>query len=249
MTIYFTPYSWSKLIFLRDAVSTEIGMFGINGDSARPELVTDMIVPKQSCTTATVDCDVDHLQDLQLDCFESGLAPWQISRVWIHTHPDGCGPQPSHTDLEQFAEFASETDYYVFVILSKTGESYGEIRYSRPAHIARNVPIAIDWSYPFSGSDHADWQSLAKRVSKPAPVFKSAKRVKTKSKSKTIESFPIASAVEDDDLDFQWDDMNIPLDPEQLAEKTGVSLDSIYHLGLQTENDIWDNVDLVEFDF
>jgi hypothetical protein len=53
----FTPWSWAKLLHLRDAGLTEVGGFGIT-DANDATLITDVRLVRQHCTSVTVAfCD------------------------------------------------------------------------------------------------------------------------------------------------------------------------------------------------
>lgn len=169
MKILFTCYAWSMYQFLRDAGKTEIGAFGITGDAKRPNLITDLLVPRQICNSVHVDVDPEDNQNCMLDLVERGLEPWQCQKIWLHTHPN-MSPNPSGTDEQQFREcIQSVDDYYGFVILSTDGKIHAEVRYYTNDRFAsfggngiakQTVNIAVDYAYPFAASNRELWQSI-----------------------------------------------------------------------------------------
>ena len=52
-TIRFTPFAWSKLLFLRDCGGTEVSSFGIHATNDLL-LIEDVRLVKQQCTSASV---------------------------------------------------------------------------------------------------------------------------------------------------------------------------------------------------
>ncbi|MCA9147607.1 MAG: hypothetical protein KDB05_32775, partial [Planctomycetales bacterium] len=99
-TIRFTPYSWAKLQYLRDAGDTEIGGFGITSADDLL-LVQDICLVRQRCTAMTVEFDDDSIADLFDEQVDAGRKPEQFGRIWIHTHPGDCA-EPSFRDEETF---------------------------------------------------------------------------------------------------------------------------------------------------
>jgi len=156
-TLRLTPTAWAKLLYLRDAGNTEIGGFGI---AAADDLllIEDVSLVDQSCTAVAVEFDdtaVANFFDEQVDC---GRRPEEFGRVWIHTHP-GSSAQPSGTDEETFARVFGGTDWAVMFILARGGQTYGRLRYHLGPGVDVQLPVEIDYSRPFEGSDHAGWQA------------------------------------------------------------------------------------------
>lgn len=97
----FTPYAWTKWVFLRDRGPTEIGEFGVS--SSQDCLLVEYLalIPQQATVTTVAfdDLAVAEFFDEQVD--HRGLRPKQFARIWLHTHP-GHSPEPSPTDDETF---------------------------------------------------------------------------------------------------------------------------------------------------
>ena len=52
----FTPYAWSKLLYMRDYGDTEVGGYGITPNED-PLLIVDFVLVKQECTGMSVELD------------------------------------------------------------------------------------------------------------------------------------------------------------------------------------------------
>jgi len=156
-TLRFTPYAFAKLIFMRDKGNTEVAGYCITG-TEDPLLVTDFVLVKQTCTTATFDLDtvscVEHM-DTMLD---KGISPWQSSNILAHTHP-GNSPSPSGTDEENFAKAFSRPDWAIMVILAKDGSTYCRLKGNVGPGITKNLGVEIDWTSKFAESKHAEWNT------------------------------------------------------------------------------------------
>ena len=126
---------------------------------------------RQSCTSVTVKFDdtaVADFFDLQV---YYGLRPEQFARVWVHTHPGDC-PLPSRTDEETFARVFGASDWAVMFILAQDGQTYARLQFNVGPGGALLIPVEIDYSQPFAGSDEATWaeEYLANVVVEP-PVL------------------------------------------------------------------------------
>ena len=121
-TLRFTPYAWAKLHRLCHAGETEVGGFGLTpgsspgsspgsfsslgssspGSSASASgmeprdflLITDILVPKQTCSSVSVVFDDDSVADMLDEQVDRGHRPEQVLRIWCHTHP-GDSPIPA----------------------------------------------------------------------------------------------------------------------------------------------------------
>ena len=169
-TLRFNPTAWAKLLFLRDLGDTEVGGFGI---SAADDLllIDDVQLVRQVCTIASVAFDdqaVAEFFDQQVDV---GRKPQQFGRVWVHTHP-GDSPHPSGKDEETFARVFGQADWAVMFILARGGQAYCRLRFNVGPGGEMDLPVCIDYSRPFGGSDHAGWQEeYAANVSREEPLF------------------------------------------------------------------------------
>lgn len=151
-----SPTAWAKLLYLRDRGQTEVGGFGIRGGDDLL-YVEDVQLVEQVCTFAGVvfdDASVADFFDRQVD---RGLRPAQFARIWVHTHPGDC-PQPSGTDEETFARAFGKADWSVMFILAQGGQAYARLQLNVGPGASIEIPVEIDYSQPFSGSDPDAWE-------------------------------------------------------------------------------------------
>lgn len=151
-----SPTAWAKLLFLRDLGETEVGGFGI---CAADDLlfVEDVQLVKQVCTGVSVCFDDQAVADFFDRQVDLGRGPRQFARVWLHTHP-GNSPEPSMTDEDTFARVFGRTDWAVMFILARRGQSYARLRFHVGPGGDLDLPVEVDYSRPFLGSDHAAWR-------------------------------------------------------------------------------------------
>jgi hypothetical protein len=169
----FSPTAWAKLLFLRDSGDTEIGGFGVahNDDLL---FVEDVELVEQTCTWARVESDDQSVADFFDDQVDAGRRPEQFGRIWIHTHP-GNSPQPSQTDEATFARVFGSSDWAVMFILDRGGQCYARLRYNVGPGVDVELPVDVDYSRPFEGSDMELWQAeylTNVRVPPPEPPNK-----------------------------------------------------------------------------
>ena len=151
----FTPTAWAKLLFLRDAGETEVGGFGI---SAADDLllIEDVQLVQQVCDLASVifdDASVADYFDRQVD---AGVPMSRCGRIWLHTHP-GDSPAPSCIDEETFARVFGHTEWALMFILARGGRTYARLRFHVGPGGDIELPVDVDYSQPFTASDHEAW--------------------------------------------------------------------------------------------
>jgi hypothetical protein len=155
-SLRFSPTAWAKLLYLRDLGDTEVGGFGImTADDLL--LIDDVQLVRQACTGASVafdDLAVANFFDEQVD---QGRKPEQFGRIWVHTHP-GNSPEPSQVDEETFCRVFGRTDWALMFVLARGGASYARLRFHVGPGGEMDIPVAVDYSRPFAGSDHAAWK-------------------------------------------------------------------------------------------
>jgi hypothetical protein len=176
-SLRFSPTAWAKLLFLRDAGNTEIGGFGVTapGDLL---LVEDLVLVTQICTSVTIEFDDESVADFFDAQVAAGRHPEEFARVWIHTHP-GNSAQPSIIDEATFPRVFGRADWAVMCILARGGQTYARLRFNIGPGGDVLIPIEVDFSQPFAGSDFERWheeylQNVRKPVFKPM-VSKTAK--------------------------------------------------------------------------
>ena len=156
-SLRFSPTAWAKLLFLRDWGDTEVGGFGITA-TADLLLVTDLRLVKQSCSPISVAFEDAAVADFFDDQVDRGLEPEQFSRIWIHTHPGHC-PLPSSTDEDTFNRVFGGTDWSLMFILARMGSTYARLRFNQGPCGDLELPVGVDYSRPFMGSDALAWRT------------------------------------------------------------------------------------------
>lgn len=153
----FSPTAWAKLIFMRDFQDTEVGAFGI---TPADDLlyIEEIQLVKQKVSMVTVAFDDDAVADFFDQQVDEGRKPEQFARVWIHTHP-GCSPNPSMTDEETFARVFGGCDWSVMFIIDQNSNTYARIRFGVGPGGVIKLPVAVDYSQPFAGSDIKAWKA------------------------------------------------------------------------------------------
>ncbi len=171
----FSPTAWAKLLFLRDAGDTEIGGFGVTpADDLL--FVEDVQLVAQCCTWASVEFDDEAVADFFDAEVDAGRRPEQFGRIWVHTHP-GDSPQPSGTDEATFARVFGRSDWALMFIVARGGQCYARLRYNVGPGSDVELPVEVDYSRPFEGSNAEAWHEeyLANvRVPPPKPLKKAA---------------------------------------------------------------------------
>ena len=154
-TIRFTPYSWSKLLYLRDAGDTEVGGFGIS-DAEDLLLVNDVQLVDQECTAVTVEFDDASVADFFDAQVDVGRQPEQFGRIWIHTHP-GDSAEPSGTDEETFERCFGTADWVIMFILAAGGATYARLQFNVGPRGRQQLNVEVDYSEPFAAADTDAW--------------------------------------------------------------------------------------------
>lgn len=157
-TLRFTPYAWSKLLYLRDAGHTEVGGFGISGTSGPQQLlrVEDVRLVSQQCTAVSVEFDDTAVADHFDRCVDEGRAPEQFARIWIHTHPGDCA-LPSPTDEDTFARCFGHTDWAVMFILADNGATYARLQFHIGPAVSVRLQVQVEFETPFAAAEPAAW--------------------------------------------------------------------------------------------
>jgi len=151
----FSPYAWAKLLFLRDVNDAEVGGFGIT----EPDdllLVTDVAIVKQRVSGMSVCFDDAAVADFFDSQVEAGRKPETFARIWVHTHPSNM-PEPSRIDEETFERVFGGCDWAVMFIIDREGQTSARIRFNAGPGAQGKLPVSVDYSRDFPGSDRARW--------------------------------------------------------------------------------------------
>lgn len=153
----FSPTAWAKLLYLRGLGETEIGAFGISSQH-NLLLVEDVLLVTQTCTWVHVAFDDDSVANFFDDQVDAGRRPETFGRLWLHTHP-GSSPEPSGTDEITFARAFGRSDWAVMFILARGGQTYARLRYNVGPGAEIKLPVEVDFSRPFAGTDFDAWET------------------------------------------------------------------------------------------
>ena len=164
----FTPTAWARLEYLCHLGESEVGGFGLT-DPDDPLRVLDLLLVKQRVSPVTVAFDDEAVADLFDRMVDEGIAPERFGRVWWHTHPGTC-PLPSDTDEQTFARVFGRCDWAVMFILARGGASYARLRFNIGPGGSVPLDVAVDYSRPFAGSDHAAWEAEYRAQVHPADI-------------------------------------------------------------------------------
>src|SRR3954454_11707959 len=153
----FSPTAWAKLLFLRDLGETEIGAFGI---STPDDLlfVEDVQLVQQTCTYVTVEFDDESVANFFDEQVDAGRKPESFARLWLHTHPANSA-EPSGTDEATFSRVFGRSDWAVMFILACGGQTFARLRYNVGPGAEFKLPVEVDFSRPFGGSQIDAWKA------------------------------------------------------------------------------------------
>jgi proteasome lid subunit RPN8/RPN11 len=165
----FSPTAWAKLAYFCHRGDTEIGGFGV---SRADDLlaVEDFITICQKVTAVSVAFDVEAVADYFEAQVDAGRQPEQFSRIWMHTHP-GNIPEPSGIDESTFCRVFGGCTWAIMFILARGGRTYCRLRFNVGPGGSIAIPVEVDYSQPFTGSDHAAWRAEYERNIHPEPII------------------------------------------------------------------------------
>jgi len=180
----FTPYAWSKLVYMRDIGNTEVAGYGISSIDD-PFLVKDFMLVKQQSCSVSFEFDDEGFADYVDDMLDLDLQPAEFQRILIHTHP-GNSANPSGVDEKNFEEKFSDCDWAIMFILANGGETTCALKYKYPeCRVILNN--SVDFNEEFGESRHEEWEEEYDRcVSKKVYPRTYKKRGKKKTTSKKI---------------------------------------------------------------
>jgi hypothetical protein len=145
------------LLFFRDRGETEISGFGI---TPADDLlyINQFQTVCQETTVASISLDDGAVADFFDAQVDAGLKPVQFGRLWIHTHP-GNSPEPSCTDEETFSRVFHDCEHALMVIVARGGKSYARLRFNVGPGGDIVIPVYVDYSRSFPGSDLGAWEA------------------------------------------------------------------------------------------
>lgn len=139
--IYIDQEVYNKIQDALSTIKTEFSAFGII-ESMDPIKIVDLYIPKQECSMASTDMDDDDVANFIEDWTDEGWQPWQLQRVWIHTHPSGVA-NPSSTDYDTFERCFGSGDWGVMMIFAKSGEIVCDVHINEPLNMTIKAELVI----------------------------------------------------------------------------------------------------------
>lgn len=162
-TLTFHPLAWIHYQWFCHRGPTEVAAFAVTSDPLRPLYITHMCFLKQTAYTAFVELDDAAVHDHLNDWLDRDLQPYQINRIWCHTHP-GVSPHPSAQDWDTFSRLCGQMDWAVMMILAKGGACHCTLRTASKVTTTttgpfnttstttervtsdKNLHVAVDWT-------------------------------------------------------------------------------------------------------
>lgn len=132
-------------------------------------MIEDIRLVQQTCSWAHVafsDASVADFFDAEV---EAGRRPAEFGRIWVHTHP-GNSAEPSQTDEATFGRVFGNTDWAVMFILARGGQTTARLRYHVGPGADLELPVEIDYTRPFHGTEEGRWQVEYDRCVRPELV-------------------------------------------------------------------------------
>lgn len=169
--IRFTPYAYSKLIWMRDRGNTEVAGYCVT-ETKDPLLITDFCLIKQKCTAVTFDLDPNDIVDYMERMMDRGLPPWACVNILAHSHP-GNSPNPSGVDEDNFKKAFSHPDWAIMLIIAQDDSMYCRLRLNVGPGVEKLLKVEVDFNQDFPASNHFEWDKEYKdKVSKETPIFR-----------------------------------------------------------------------------
>ena len=107
------------MLCLAQEGKNELAGFGISSES-NPLLVEEFVLVKHFATPATFEFCPDAMAEHMEAMAARGISPDRCMKIYIHTHPHESA-DPSHTDWNEFADFAASSDFAVMFIMARGG--------------------------------------------------------------------------------------------------------------------------------
>jgi proteasome lid subunit RPN8/RPN11 len=154
-TLRFSPTAWAKLLYFRDKSENEVGGFAVTEPDDLLS-VTEVLTVKQEVSWVSVKFDDEAVGQFFDEQVDLGRKPEQFARLWLHTHPSDC-PNPSATDEATFKRVFGGCQWAVMCVVAQDGSVYARLSFNIGPGGQVLIPVEVDYSQPFAGSDHEGW--------------------------------------------------------------------------------------------
>lgn len=161
--IWFTPYVWAWIQFLKRECKTEAFAFGI-ARKEEPNLIVDLYIPKQVAGVAFVDIEEEDTLKMVEELVDLGYETGEFMRYFIHTHP-GQSPQPSSTDERTYKDIFGKMDWSSMIIFAKDGPTFCRTQFQAGPGATIDGDLRVYFSGLFPGVDQDvinGWEALRK---------------------------------------------------------------------------------------
>ena len=151
----FTPYAWSKVLFMQAKTDCEISGFGISAHT-NPLLVIDFYLIDQVGSSIGTEFGDTGLADYYENMIDLGYQPCEFSRIWIHTHP-GMPTTPSATDETTMEEVFSDCSWSIMCIVSEDDVSC-RLTVGVQPQIHVSIKCNVDFLSDYKAPDYESWK-------------------------------------------------------------------------------------------
>lgn len=140
----FNPLAFLKLVFMCHNYDVEVGGYGVSRSASDLLYVEELILIKQTSTSAHMEFDDADLANYYDDVADQKRSLELHDRLWFHTHPV-MSANPSGTDENTFASKFTQP-WAVMAIFSKTNDCTARLKYNSGPGIERDLDWEVDWS-------------------------------------------------------------------------------------------------------
>jgi hypothetical protein len=159
--ILVSAYTWQRMRYLVDSVDSEVAWLGTVERTDNTFKITEIYVPTQEVTTASVNADAEMMSDLIPDLIEEHGEEEALNniipnlRAFCHSHHK-MKTFWSATD-ENGINGLANSQFLVSLVLNQDGEVLGRVDIFEPMRITiDNVPLRVDFG--------ADFDDLKKEI-------------------------------------------------------------------------------------
>ena len=140
--VYYTADVKTTIDYLVASTDDEVGWFGLVDELVTGDyLVTEILIPDQTVSRATVDIDADAVTKLVMELMDRGVDPGKL-RYHGHSHVK-MQVQPSGTDQEHLEEYMENCDWFIRGIYNKMNQSKVDVFDKRQSCVYQCVNTGV----------------------------------------------------------------------------------------------------------